>query len=191
MSNLYADLDVYLYRNKWPKIFILFLPFIYLTTWPTLCYRYQNWVFLKIKTPALRQLLSLIGFIFKNIVIICTGVTISERAIIGKGFYIAHLGNIVISHHTKIGNYCSMHQGVTCGGAGRGGNYGGPNIGNRVYIAAGAKIIGKINISDDAMIGANAVVVKNVLEKETVGGVPAKHINFEGSEGWVHYRGQN
>ena len=100
------------------------------------------------------------------------------------------MGNIIVSHHSKIGDYCSIHQGVTCGGAGRRDNYGGPKIGDKVYIAAGAKIIGKINIGNDVMIGANSVVVKNVKDKETVAGVPAKHINFQGSSGWIHYRSE-
>ena len=188
MNKLLDDLDVYLYRNSWPKYLLLFLPFIYLTTWPIICYRYQNWVHVKVKIPIFRQLLSVMGYLAKNIVIMCTGVTISERATIGRGFYIAHLGNIVISHHTQIGDFCSMHQGVTCGGAGRGDDYGGPIIGNNVYVGAGAKIIGKLFVADNAMIGANSVVIKNVKENETVGGIPARHINFEGSEGWIHYR---
>lgn len=51
------------------------------------------------------------------------------------------------------------------------------NIGNNVYISPGAKIIGEVTIGDNAVIGANAVVVKDVPPSCTVGGVPAKIIS--------------
>ena len=136
----------------------------------------------------IRQLLTVIGFFLKNLTVILTNVSISERAEIGKGLFVAHLGTIVVSHHTKIGDYCSIHQGVTCGGAGRDDQYGGPTIGNCVYIGAGAKVLGKINVGDYTMIGANAVVVHDTQPHTSVGGIPAKFINNQGSEGWVHFR---
>lgn len=56
------------------------------------------------------------------------------------------------------------------------GNSGFPTIGNQVQIYAGAVIIGNIHVGDNAIIGANAVVTKDVAEKTVVGGVPAKFI---------------
>ena len=53
-----------------------------------------------------------------------------------------------------------------------------PQIGNNVFIGSGAKIIGDIRIADDVAIGAQALVVKSVLEGGiTVGGIPAKKIS--------------
>lgn len=49
-------------------------------------------------------------------------------------------------------------------------------IGNEVRISAGAKVVGQINLEDDCIVAANAVVVKDVHEGEIVGGVPAKVI---------------
>lgn len=46
----------------------------------------------------------------------------------------------------------------------------GATVGDRVYIGAGAKIIGSITIGDDVVIGANAVVTKNVPDGATVVG---------------------
>ena len=37
-----------------------------------------------------------------------------------------------------------------------------PVLGERVYIGAGAKIVGTVRIGDDAVIGANAVVTRDV-----------------------------
>lgn len=48
-----------------------------------------------------------------------------------------------------------------------------PTIGNDVIIYAGAKVFGKINISDDVIIGANAVVTKDIPPHSMVAGVPA------------------
>jgi serine O-acetyltransferase len=48
-----------------------------------------------------------------------------------------------------------------------------PTIGDRVYVGAGAQILGPIRVYDDAIIGANAVVISDVLEGQVVGGVPA------------------
>jgi serine O-acetyltransferase len=45
-----------------------------------------------------------------------------------------------------------------------------PTIGNRVYIGAGAKILGPVTIGEDAIIGANAVITKDVPAARTVVG---------------------
>ncbi len=48
-------------------------------------------------------------------------------------------------------------------------------IGNNVYAGPGVKIVGNINIDDNVVLAANAVVVKNIDEPGTTwGGVPAK-----------------
>jgi serine O-acetyltransferase len=45
-----------------------------------------------------------------------------------------------------------------------------PKISNRLYIGAGAKILGPVTIGDDAVVGANAVVTKDVPAGATVVG---------------------
>ena len=89
----------------------------------------------------------------------------------GKGLSIAHAGTIQINGDARIGDNLRIQEGVTIG-AGSGGV---PTIGNNVYLGSGCKVIGNVKIVDDCAVGANAVVVKNVLEKGiTVAGVPAK-----------------
>lgn len=56
------------------------------------------------------------------------------------------------------------------------GGAGTPTIGNDVTIYSGAKVFGKITIGDDVIIGANAVVTKNIPAHSMVVGVPAKII---------------
>lgn len=48
-----------------------------------------------------------------------------------------------------------------------GGKYGAPNIGNNVFIGAGAKIIGPVTIGDNAKIGAGCIVVKDIPANAT------------------------
>jgi serine O-acetyltransferase len=189
-GNLKVDLDSYSYRKGWPAWAWIVVPIFYPVSWPIITYRLNRWVVTRVHIPVVRQILRVLGFFLKRAAETLTTVEISEEAEIGKGIFIAHLGSIVISHHTRIGENVSLHQGVTTGGAGRGERFGGPTLGDRIYIGAGAKIIGKVTVGDDAMIGCNAVVVKDVPAGASVGGIPAKVLNDLGSHGWVHFRGQ-
>lgn len=71
----------------------------------------------------------------------------------------------------KIGKNVSIHQGVTIGRVFAGKNAGVPTIGDNVVIFAGAKLLGRINIGD------NAVVIKDVPANCIVAGAPAKVIS--------------
>jgi serine acetyltransferase len=53
-----------------------------------------------------------------------------------------------------------------------------PTIGDNVFIGAGAKIIGPINVSDNTIIGANAVVLKDTPKYSTMVGAPAKAVKI-------------
>lgn len=101
--------------------------------------------------------------------------------VFGPGLSIAHYGQITVNQNAKIGKNCRIHEGVTIGATN--GNSEAATIGDNVFIASGAKIIGNIRIANDVAIGANAVVVKDILEPGiTVGGVPAKKISDNSSE---------
>lgn len=54
-----------------------------------------------------------------------------------------------------------------------------PKIGNDVYIAKGAIVIGGISIGNNVTIGANAVVTKPVPDNAIVAGVPAKILRIK------------
>jgi serine O-acetyltransferase len=98
------------------------------------------------------------------------------RGVIGKGLSIAHVGTIVINSNCEIGNNFRVQEGVTIGATS--GSKNAPRIGNNVFVGSGAKIIGDIIIADDVAIGANAAVVKNILEPGTTwAGVPARKIS--------------
>jgi len=117
---------------------------------------------------------------------IAFGIEIHPKTQIGYGFYIGHWGGIVINEKAIIGNNCNISQGVTIGQINRGNKKGTPIIEDNTYIGPGVKILGKIRIGHDSAIGANAVVVKDVLPNTTVGGIPAKELSNTGSNGYVN-----
>lgn len=90
---------------------------------------------------------------------------------IGKGLILHHAFSSMISANA-IGEDCHIFQQVTIGN----GRRGCPTIGNHVTIYPGAKIIGGIFVGDDVVIGANAVVTKDIPPHSIVAGVPAKII---------------
>lgn len=53
-----------------------------------------------------------------------------------------------------------------------------PIIGKNVFIGPGVKIIGAVIIGDNAQIGANAVVTKDVPDNGVAVGIPAKVIKI-------------
>ena len=98
---------------------------------------------------------------------------IEPRATLGRRLMLPHPNGVVIHEEVIVGNDCMIMQQVTIGMIGEGEV---PTIGNRVYIGAGAKIIGKVSVGDGARIGANAVVTQDVPDNCTAVGVPAKII---------------
>ena len=113
------------------------------------------------------------------------GYDIPAETEIGNGFYIGHIGGIVISGKAIIGKNCNISQGVTIGFSSRGTKKGYPTIGNNVYIGPGAIIIGNINIGDDVAIGANAVVLNDIANSSVAAGIPAKIVSLNGSGGYI------
>ncbi len=96
---------------------------------------------------------------------------------IGKGTKFGYGGiGVVIHARAEIGDNCLIGQNTTIGG--RSGHYEVPKIGNNVEICAGARVLGPITIGNNAIIGANAVVIKNVPDKAVVAGVPAHILKY-------------
>ena len=130
-------------------------------------YRVFRWFFERnIPTQPIR-------FVVERMIEMTTGISIPAEAQIGKGLRIHHFGEIIIHSHVKIGEGCTLYQGVTLGDLG--GSGGVPRVGNRVLMGAGAKLIGPIEVGDDCSIGANAVVRNSVPAGFLAVGVPAIH----------------
>jgi serine O-acetyltransferase len=84
-----------------------------------------------------------------------------------------HQGAVVIHGCAKIGDGCIIRQGVTIGNRTLDKPLEAPTLGKNVNVGAGAKILGGLTIGDDAVIGANAVVLKDVPAGALAVGVPA------------------
>lgn len=94
-----------------------------------------------------------------------------ETPEIGGGLFIQH-GFATMIAAKSIGENCWINQQVTVGHTGKGC----PVIGNDVMITCGAKVLGDIRVGDGAVIGANAVVVRDVEPGAVMGGVPARKL---------------
>lgn len=95
---------------------------------------------------------------------------------IGEGFFIQH-GYATGIGAQRIGKNCWINQHVVVGFSDTGKA---PTLGDNVHISVGAKVLGDITIGDNSIVGANAVVVKNVPPNCTVVGVPARIIRRDG-----------
>ena len=107
-----------------------------------------------------------------------TGIEIHPGVVIGRRVFIDHGMGTVIGETAEIGDDCTIYQGVTLGGTSL---YRGtkrhPTLGNRVVVSAGAKVLGGFTVGDDAKIGSNAVVLKEVPAGATVVGVPGRLVD--------------
>jgi len=110
-----------------------------------------------------------------------TGIEIHPAVLIGRRVFIDHGMGVVIGETAEIGDDCTIYQGVTLGGTSlyRGAKRH-PTLGKRVVVSAGAKVLGGFTIGDDAKVGSNSVVLKEVPPGATVVGVPGRIV--EGSE---------
>jgi serine O-acetyltransferase len=95
---------------------------------------------------------------------------------VGRRVVIEHQGAIVIHGDSVIGDESILRQGVTLGNRHLTAPRDAPVLGRGVNVGAGAKILGRVHIGDNACIGANAVVLSDVPADGTAVGIPAKLI---------------
>lgn len=103
-----------------------------------------------------------------------TGIEIHPGATIGRRFFIDHGMGVVIGETAEIGDDCTLYHGVTLGGTTWNKGKRHPTLKRGVVIGAGAKVLGPITVGENARIGSNAVVVKDVPDGATVVGIPGR-----------------
>ena len=139
--------------------------------WAMCVYRFGNWRY-GIRPAWLRKPFSLAYRLLRTAIQIVAGIELHCETRVGRRLLIEHFGGIIVSGDAVIGDDVVIRQGVTIG-LRTTGRRGAPVIGNRVDIGAGAKLLGNIRIGDDAVIGANAVVLCDVPAGALAVGVPA------------------
>ncbi|MDC3089632.1 serine O-acetyltransferase [Candidatus Pelagibacter sp.] len=118
-----------------------------------------------------------------------TGIEIHPKAKIGKNLFIDHGMGVVIGETSEIGNNVTIYHNVTLGGIAPSINSNDqrntkrhPTLEDNVVVGSGAQILGPIIIKKNSLVGANAVVTKDVPENAVVIGIPAKNVGTTSGE---------
>ena len=118
-----------------------------------------------------------------------TGIEIHPKAEIGKNFFIDHGMGVVIGETSEIGDNVTIYHATTLGGISPSIKSNEqrdvkrhPTLKNNVVVGSGAQVLGPIVVGENAKIGANAVVTKDVPANAVMVGIPAKNVNEDGSK---------
>ena len=118
-----------------------------------------------------------------------TGIEIHPKAKIGKNLFIDHGMGVVIGETSEIGDNVTIYHMVTLGGISPSIDSNEqrnvkrhPTLKNNVVVGSGAQVLGPVTVGENAKIGANAVVIKNVPENAIMVGIPAKNLNKDKSK---------
>ncbi len=144
-----------------------------------LFYRFSHWLWLKG--------LKLIGRFVSHVGRVLTGIEIHPGAKIGKRFFIDHGMGVVIGETAEVGDDVTLYHGVTLGGTTWQKGKRHPTLGNDVVVGAGAKILGPITVGDGALVGSNAVVVRDVPPGVTMVGIPGRAVDHAKQESEPHF----
>ena len=109
-----------------------------------------------------KRRIPVLGPFFARLSLFLTAVDIGPGAEIGPGLWISHGVGLVIGGNARIGRDATLLHGVTIGAPDRGRQREMPTLGDSVFVGAGAKIIGSVEIGDRVFVGVNVVVTRNV-----------------------------
>ena len=110
---------------------------------------------------------------FNNLIF--KAIAISSSADFGPGLMIIHAFGTAIGA-ARVGSNCTLRHNITIGAKmdklTREICY--PVLGNNIWIAPGAVLLGKITIGNNVVIGANSVVLDSFSDECVIAGIPAK-----------------
>jgi serine O-acetyltransferase len=135
-------------------------------------HRFAHWLH-HLGLPFIPRLISHLSRFF-------TGIEIHPGAQIGRGVFIDHGMGVVIGETAIVGDYALIYQGVTLGGTGKESGKRHPTLGDHVVVGTGAKVLGNIQLGNNARIGAGSVVLRDVPADCTVVGVPGRIVYRSG-----------
>lgn len=166
---LQAARDMRVVRDRDPACRTYLQPFLYFKGYGGLqAYRIAHWLWGERRAILAYHLQSRVSELF--------AVDIHPAAKIGSGVFIDHAHGIVIGETAVVEDDVSMLHSVTLGGTGKAGGDRHPKIKRGVMIGAGAKVLGNIEVGEEARIAAGSVVLEPVPARCTVAGVPARPV---------------
>ena len=139
--------------------------------WALAVHRFGNW---RMGLPKMiRWFFTLLyRFKFKWVEWTC-GITLPYTVLLGRRVRIWHHGGMIL-HAARIGDDVHIRQNTTFGIARKDKLHELPTLEDRVDLGCGVAVLGRVTIGHDSMIGANAVVLKDVPPKSVAVGVPAR-----------------
>ena len=165
-----AERDMRAVRERDPACRTYLQPFVYHKGYCGLqAYRIANWLWNRGRDVLAFHLQSRISELFQ--------IDIHPAARIGCGVFMDHGTGIVIGETAVVEDDVSMLHAVTLGGTGKVTGDRHPKIRRGVLLSAGAKVLGNIEVGEEARVGAGAVVLEPVAPRCTVVGVPAKPVS--------------
>jgi serine O-acetyltransferase len=139
--------------------------------WAVAVHRFGNW---RMGLPKLLRMpcTLLYRFLEKWVEWTC-GITLPYTVLLGRRVRIWHHGGMIL-HAARIGDDVDIRQNTTFGVARKDQLHHLPIIEDRVDVGCGVAILGSVTVGHDSVIGANAVVVKDVPAHSLAAGVPAR-----------------
>ena len=142
-----------------------------------LCYPGLHAVlFHRLANAAWRARLRLVGRLVSHVGRVLTGIEIHPGATLGRRVFIDHGMGCVIGETAEIGDDVTLYHGVTLGGVSLAREKRHPTLEKGVIVGSGAQVLGPVTVGENARIGANAVVLKDVPAGVTMVGIPAKQV---------------
>ncbi len=161
--------DILAVYERDPACFEFAQPFLYFKGYLSLqAQRVSNWLWRRDRRPLALYLQSRMSELFQ--------VDIHPATTIGKGVFIDHATGVVIGETAVIEDDVSILQNVTLGGTGKEIGDRHPKIRRGALISVGAKVLGNIEIGENAKVAAGSVVLHPVKAGCTVAGIPARPV---------------
>lgn len=140
--------------------------------WPVLYYRLTEYC--RERRNIAGRLLQIFLLPFKPIVEGASGARIYAESKIGGGVLLHQSSGVVIAPGAELGENCTLFSGACIVYKANDQGFAAPKIGSNVRLTVGCKIIGNVKIGDGVIVGANAVVTKDVPDHSVVAGIPAR-----------------